>query len=381
VPTTRQPPSENAWARRATSAFTRGFTASSLFCPRYALYALMSFLALQGLTKRFGDAVAVDQLSLDVDKGEFVSLLGPSGCGKTTTLQMIAGFVEPSAGTIMLAQRDLTKVKPAARGLGIVFQSYALFPHMTAAQNIAFGLEMRGVAKPEQERRVADALALVGLAGLAERYPRRMSGGQQQRVALARALVIRPDVLLLDEPLSNLDAKLREEMQVELRAIQRTVGTTTILVTHDQGEAMALSDRIVVMNRGRVEQIARPTEIYQAPATAFVANFLGKINVLPASVAAGVATIGSARFATPGAADGRCSASVRPERIAFAAQGLAGTVKARIFQGHHWLLQVATDAGLITVIAPNDGRALPAEGAATHLTWRSEDMTLTEPAR
>src|SRR5256885_4096844 len=220
----------------------------------------MAFLELQALTKRFGDAIAVDRLSLTVDKGEFVSLLGPSGCGKTTTLQMIAGFVEPSAGSIHLDGRDLTRTKPAARGLGIVFQSYALFPHMTAAQNIAFGLEMRGVAKTEQTRRVADALLLVGLAGLSGRYPRRMSGGQQQRVALARALVIRPDVLLLDEPLSNLDAQLREEMQVELRQIQRTVGTTTILVTHDQGAAMALSDRIAVMNAGRVEQVGTPRE-------------------------------------------------------------------------------------------------------------------------
>ena len=337
----------------------------------------MSFLALHGLTRRFGDAIAVDDVSLGVEKGEFVSLLGPSGCGKTTTLQMIAGFVEPSAGAIALAGRDLTRVKPAARGLGIVFQSYALFPHMTAAQNIAFGLEMRGVAKPEQTKRVADALTLVGLAGFADRYPRRMSGGQQQRVALARALVIKPDVLLLDEPLSNLDAKLREEMQVELRQIQRTVGTTTILVTHDQGEAMALSDRIVVMNRGRAEQIARPTEIYQRPASAFVANFLGRINVLPASVAAGTATIGGARFTAPGSPDGSFKANVRPERIGFADAGLAGTVKARIFQGHHWLVQVATEAGLMTVIAPNDGRAVPAEGAATHLTWRAEDMTLS----
>src|SRR5216683_6582373 len=183
----------------------------------------VSFLILEKLTKHFGTHLAVDGLSLGVEKGEFVSLLGPSGCGKTTTLQMIAGFVEPSAGTINLGGRDLTKIKPAARGLGIVFQSYALFPHMTAAENIAFGLEMRGVAKTEQTKRVADALTLVGLAGFADRYPRRMSGGQQQRVALARALVIKPDVLLLDEPLSNLDAKLREEMQVELRQIQRSV--------------------------------------------------------------------------------------------------------------------------------------------------------------
>jgi putative spermidine/putrescine transport system ATP-binding protein len=338
----------------------------------------MSFLALDALTKRFGDAVAVDGLSLAVEKGEFVSLLGPSGCGKTTTLQMIAGFVEPSAGSIRLGERDLTTIKPAARGLGIVFQSYALFPHMTAAQNVAFGLEMRGVSKAEQVRRVTDTLALVGLAGFSDRFPRRMSGGQQQRVALARALVIKPDMLLLDEPLSNLDAKLREEMQVELRQIQRTVGTTTILVTHDQGEAMALSDRIVVMNKGRAEQIARPTEVYQKPATAFVANFLGRINVLAARVAGGVVHIGSGRWSVPGTPDGSCDASVRPERIGFNdSEGLAGTVKARIFQGHHWLMQVTTEAGLVVVIAPNDGRALPNEGETVRLSWRPEDMVLT----
>jgi putative spermidine/putrescine transport system ATP-binding protein len=338
----------------------------------------MSFLALEALTKRFGDAVAVDGLSLAVEKGEFVSLLGPSGCGKTTTLQMIAGFVEPSAGSIRLGARDLTAIKPAARGLGIVFQSYALFPHMTAAENVAFGLDMRGVAKAEQVKRVTDTLALVGLAGFSDRFPRRMSGGQQQRVALARALVIKPDMLLLDEPLSNLDAKLREEMQVELRQIQRTVGTTTILVTHDQGEAMALSDRIVVMNKGRAEQIARPTEVYQKPATAFVANFLGKINVLAARAAGGVVYIGSGRWVVPGAADGPCRVSVRPERITFGdSEGIAGTVAARIFQGHHWLMQLTTEAGPVVVIAPNDGRALPSEGGTVRLSWRVDDMVLT----
>src|SRR5215470_9526383 len=277
----------------------------------------MPFLELDKLTKRFGDQLAVDGLSLVVDKGEFVTLLGPSGCGKTTTLQMIAGFADLTSGNIRLGGGDLLGVKPARRGLGIVFQSYALFPHMTAGANVAFGLEMQGVGRAEREARVGEALALVGLAGLAERYPRRMSGGQQQRVALARALVIRPRILLLDEPLSNLDAKLREEMQIELRQIQRTLGTTTILVTHDQAEAMALSDRVVVMNRGRVEQIARPTEIYQQPATPFVANFLGRINVLSVTVTAGVAMIGALRLPAPGCRDGAFSASVRPERIAF----------------------------------------------------------------
>ncbi len=212
----------------------------------------MPYLVLDQLTKRFATWTAVDALSLTVEKGELISLLGPSGCGKTTTLQMIAGFLDPNAGRITLDGRNLLAKKPNERGLGIVFQSYALFPHMTAAENVAFGLEMRGTDRADRDRRVADALKLVGLDSYGDRYPRRMSGGQQQRVALARALVIKPSLLLLDEPLSNLDAKMREEMQIELRRIQRSVGTTMILVTHDQSEAMALSDRVVVMNKGRI---------------------------------------------------------------------------------------------------------------------------------
>jgi putative spermidine/putrescine transport system ATP-binding protein len=304
----------------------------------------MAFLDLEALTKTFGTHAAVDGLSLTVEKGEFVSLLGPSGCGKTTTLQMIAGFVEPTSGAIRLEGRDLLAVKPAKRGLGIVFQSYALFPHMTVAENVAFGLEMQGVAAVDRVKRVGETLELVGLTAFTGRFPRQLSGGQQQRVALARALVIRPQILLLDEPLSNLDAKLREEMQIELRQIQRTVGTTTILVTHDQAEAMALSDRIVVMNQGRAEQIGPPHEAYERPATAFVASFLGKANLL----------------------DG---ATVRPEKISFASAGLAGKVRTRIFQGNHWLYQVETPDGLVTVIRQNTGEAMPGEGDAVHLAW------------
>ena len=304
----------------------------------------MAFLELEKLTKSFGAHNAVDGLTLGVEKGEFVALLGPSGCGKTTTLQMIAGFVEPTSGAIRLGGRDLLAIKPAKRGLGIVFQSYALFPHMTVEENVGFGLEMQGVAAAERKTRVAETLELVGLGAFASRFPRQMSGGQQQRVALARALVIRPQILLLDEPLSNLDAKLREGMQIELRQIQRTVGTTTILVTHDQAEAMALSDRIVVMNQGRAEQIGPPHEAYERPATPFVANFLGKTNLV----------------------DGT---TVRPERISFAAAGLAGTVRTRIFQGNHWLYQVDTVSGLVTVIRQNSGEAMPGEGDAVHLSW------------
>src|SRR2546429_8428365 len=217
----------------------------------------MSFLELDRVVKQFGPQTVVDDFSLAVGKGEFISFLGPSGCGKTTTLQMIAGFLDPSRGAIRLEGRDLTAVPPAKRGLGIVFQSYALFPHMTAAENVAFGLEMRGVAKAEQIRRVEEVLALVGLTGLSDRYPRRMSGGQQQRVALARALVIKPDVLLLDEPLSNLDAKLRLELRSEIRRICKQageggVGITTIYVTHDQKEALSMADRVAIVNLGRV---------------------------------------------------------------------------------------------------------------------------------
>jgi putative spermidine/putrescine transport system ATP-binding protein len=304
----------------------------------------MAFLTLDRLTKRFGTHAAVDGLSLGVEKGEFVSLLGPSGCGKTTTLQLIAGFVEPTSGGITLEGRDLLAVKPARRGLGIVFQSYALFPHMTVAENVGFGLEMQGVAAAERVRRVGETLELVGLGAFTGRFPRQMSGGQQQRVALARALVIKPQILLLDEPLSNLDAKLREEMQIELRQIQRSLGTTTILVTHDQAEAMALSDRLVVMNHGRAEQIGAPHEAYERPATPFVASFLGKTNLVN-------------------------GATVRPEKIAFAAEGLAGTVRTRIFQGSHWLYQIETAGGLVTVIRQNTGEPVPAEGDVVHLAW------------
>lgn len=341
----------------------------------------MNYLKLSGLTKRYGSVAAVDGLNLEISQGEFVSLLGPSGCGKTTTLQMIAGFVDPSEGQIILDGKDLLRVPANKRGLGIVFQNYALFPHMTAAENVSFGLEMLKVNKNERLARVDEALALVGLSHLADRYPAKMSGGQQQRIALARALAIRPSVLLLDEPLSNLDAKLREEMQLELRSIQRTVGTTTILVTHDQSEAMALSDRVVVMNQGKIEQIAEPYTAYEEPESEFVGGFLGKANkfVLTVSGRAGSMSgkVGDATFGLGASELVSGNVIVRPEKIHFTVSSdsmLTGKMKSRVFQGNHWLCQVETTLGLVLVIRQNDGTAVPAEGSEVYLRWKPDDM-------
>jgi putative spermidine/putrescine transport system ATP-binding protein len=340
----------------------------------------MSFLELDRVGKQFGPNVAVEEFSLAVRQGEFISFLGPSGCGKTTTLQMIAGFLDPSHGAIRLEGRDLLVVHPARRGLGIVFQSYALFPHMTAAENVSFGLEMRRISRAEREERVRAALAMVGLAGYEERHPRRMSGGQQQRVALARALVIRPSVLLLDEPLSNLDARMREDMQIELRQIQRNLGTTTILVTHDQIEAMSLSDRIVVMSKGRIEQIGTPQDVYEQPASAFVAQFLGKTNEFAATVDRTASpprlVAGSWSAPAPAGVSGSATVSVRPERIGFGECGLSGRITSRIFQGNQWLFQCETECGPAIVIRQNDGQSQPAQGEPVKLAWRVDDMSV-----
>lgn len=346
----------------------------------------MTYLVLDCLTKRYGDIAVVNGISLCVERGEFVSLLGPSGCGKTTTLQMIAGFVPPTDGRILLDGRDLNKVPANRRGLGMVFQNYALFPHMTAAENVSFGLEMQRVPHAERAKRVGEALELVGLSHLADRHPARMSGGQQQRVALARALVIKPALLLLDEPLSNLDAKLREEMQLELRSIQRTIGTTTILVTHDQSEALALSDRVVVMNHGCAEQVADPYSVYEDPASRFVGGFLGKANVFtPRPVQADSEMrlhIGEAQLALGGEPIPSGAVIVRPEKISFgepALCALPGRMKARVFQGNHWLCLVETSVGEVLVMRQNDGVPVPAEGETVHLRWRVQDMRAVEP--
>ncbi|MDB5370554.1 MAG: Polyamine transporter, ATP-binding protein [Roseomonas sp.] len=244
----------------------------------------MPELILSHVTRRFSGHTAVDDFSLTVRDGEFVCLLGPSGCGKTTTLRIIAGFERADAGRLTLDGADITHAPPQQRDIGLVFQSYALFPHKTVAENIGFGLKMRGRPRAAIAAAVEEALALVRLEGLGGRYPRALSGGQQQRVALARALAIRPRLLLMDEPLSNLDAQLREEMRNEIRRIQKSLGITAVLVTHDQAEALAMADRIAVMAKGRLQQMADPATIYEAPATAFVSGFIGQANVLEGRV-------------------------------------------------------------------------------------------------
>ena len=347
----------------------------------------MSFLQLTDVTKFYGSTCAVQAMNLSVEKGEFVSLLGPSGCGKTTTLQMVAGFEAVTSGRIALDGRDITHAKANTRGLGIVFQTYALFPHMTVADNVSFGLEMRKMPKAERRERVAQALGLVHLGQHAMRYPRELSGGQRQRVALARALVIEPPVLLLDEPLSNLDAKLREEMQFELRQIQRKVGTTTVMVTHDQSEAMSISDRVVVMEAGRATQIDHPLQVYEHPRTRFISTFVGKANLLPGKVTTASSThtqvavgalvvdVEGAQF-RPGAA---VLLSVRPEKLQLvpATQGrLVGDIAERFFLGSQWMYRVHTSAGELMALAPNDGRPALVEGERTGVDWPGHCMRL-----
>jgi putative spermidine/putrescine transport system ATP-binding protein len=280
----------------------------------------MSKITLNNLTKRHGDVTAVDRVSLEIKQGEFIAFLGPSGCGKTTTLRMIAGLTMASEGNINFGDRDVTYLPPYLRNAGLVFQGYALFPHMSVAQNVAFGLEMRKIDRTEGQRRVMEALALVKLEHLADRLPGQLSGGQQQRVALARAIVYEPDVLLLDEPLSALDAKLRHEVRSELRRLQSKLGLTTIFVTHDQDEALSVADRIVVLSAGKVEQVGTPRDIYQRPETRFVAEFIGLTNFIVGQVGASGCfhATGGEKLAI--AADGCVSAAItavaiRPEQI------------------------------------------------------------------
>jgi putative spermidine/putrescine transport system ATP-binding protein len=337
----------------------------------------------------------VNQLTLTINDGEFVSLLGPSGCGKTTTLNLIAGFLKLDGGEIRIDGHDITNLPPYRRNTGMVFQSYALFPHMTVAENIAFGLKMRKTAPAEIANRVKKALDLVKLPHTADRYLRQLSGGQQQRIAIARALVIEPKILLLDEPLSNLDAKLREEMRIELREIQQRVGITTVFVTHDQAEALAMSDRMVVMHDGVIMQEGTPAAIYDQPANEFVADFIGKINLVegvlqdapgPYStliLAGGVSFRGILRSGATPAGPGK--ALIRPEKIHLSADAdpsrncLRGRIEHSAFLGMQIHYIANTEAGRFTIIGQNMGSPVHPPGTEISLSWEFAS-TLLLPA-
>jgi spermidine/putrescine transport system ATP-binding protein len=363
----------------------------------YCLGSMAPSVRLQGVSKRFGNLTAVREMDLDIPRGEFFTMLGPSGCGKTTTLRMIAGFEEPSEGTVLLDGEDVTGLPPFKRATNTVFQTYALFPHLSVERNVAFGLQRKRVSKEEIRRRVSEELERVGLAAHANRKPRQLSGGQQQRVALARALVNRPAVLLLDEPLGALDLKLRKQLQVELKRIQQEVGITFVYVTHDQEEALTMSDRIAVMNHGVIEQLGEPEEIYERPRTTFVAGFIGVSNLMPGEVVStgtGTAELRldagvTVRTGAAGVSVGeRAHAVVRPEKLELrranggAPDGRAsvdGQVESSLYMGTATQVIVRLkDDTRMTVLVPNTDeearRQLPAAGDPARLTWSSDNI-------
>jgi putative spermidine/putrescine transport system ATP-binding protein len=311
-----------------------------------------------GAAKRYGDVVAVAGIDLDVASGEFFTMLGPSGSGKTTTLRMIAGFERPDAGTIRLGGRDVTRVAPYDRDVNTVFQDYALFPHMNVGENVGYGLKVKRTPRAERARRVGEVLEMVRLQGYAGRKPAQLSGGQRQRVALARAIVNRPQVLLLDEPLGALDLKLRQEMQVFLKQLQTELGITFVYVTHDQEEALTMSDRLAVFNDGRIEQVGAPAEVYERPLTEFVAGFVGTSNVLER---------GGRRI------------SVRPERVRIGDEGEPGQIADVVFVGSFIRVLVDLASGeRVTAVRPNDGDP-PRAGAPVRLSWRDADAFPIQP--
>ncbi|MDX6606963.1 MAG: spermidine/putrescine transport system ATP-binding protein [Solirubrobacterales bacterium] len=349
-------------------------------------------VVLSSVTKRFGELTAVDSIDLEIEEGEFFTMLGPSGCGKTTTLRMIAGFEEITDGQLTIDDVDMLGIPPHKRPTNTVFQSYALFPHLSVKENVAFGLKRKGAERSEVERRVGEELDRVGLAAEANRRPAQLSGGMQQRVALARALVNLPRVLLLDEPLGALDLKLRKGLQVELKKIQREVGITFVYVTHDQEEALTMSDRIAVMNRGRIEQIADPEEVYDRPSTTFVAGFIGVSNLMPGTVRrsgekgeveldSGVTVSTDVNGFSVGE---RCHAVVRPEKLAIGSgdrgePSVEGVVESSLYLGTstQLIVQLAGDVRM-TVLVPNTDEAqrqrLPGGGAKVELSWMPDHM-------
>ena len=352
----------------------------------------MAFLEISNLQKRFGTQTAVHDFSISIDQGEFITFLGPSGCGKTTILRMLAGFEAPSNGRIVFDGKDVTHVPTNQRNVGMVFQSYALFPNMTVAGNIGFGLKVAGMAQADIDKRVKEMLALIKLDALADRYPWQMSGGQQQRVALARAIANKPKVLLLDEPLSALDAKIRISLREEIRALQRELNITTVFVTHDQEEALSISDRIVVLSEGRAEQTGAPSEIYNFPRTRFVASFIGTLNQVPAQVvdaATGSIRIAGQTLTTSNALGGlqsgqQCMVAIRPEAITLGAPQSGKNVMQAVVEEVSFLgsiVRIRTKAGeqIISLDVFNDpNQTLPQRGEAVSLNFSYDNLLILE---
>ncbi len=350
------------------------------------------FLKLEGLGKSFGNNRVVRDVDLTVDRGEFISFLGPSGCGKTTILRMIAGFETPTTGTIVVDGRDITRLHPSQRKIGMVFQAYALFPNMSVAGNIGFGLKIAGIGRQEARGRVGEMLELIGLPGFEERFPYQLSGGQQQRVALARALAARPSMLLLDEPLSALDAKIRLSLREQIREIQKELGITTIFVTHDQEEALSMSDRIVVMNAGRADQVGTPFEIYNRPKTNFVASFVGTLNVLKGKVEnpeAGTVVIDRSVIALPHDLGQRkagdpVSVAVRPEAVALGPRAdrdsrLSGRISDVSFLGSVIRVRIGTGDNSISLDTFNNPSAPPpVAGSQAEISFSGSDLLLLQ---
>jgi ABC-type Fe3+/spermidine/putrescine transport system ATPase subunit len=350
----------------------------------------MATVTIENLSKVYGDFVAVENMNLEVRDGEFLILLGPSGCGKTTTLRMLAGFIEQNTGRLEIGGRDVTADPPYRRNIGLVFQNYALFPHLTIFENVAFGLRRRKLSEGDIKTRVGETLELVRLGHLEDRYPKQLSGGQQQRVAIARALAIRPDILLLDEPLSNLDAKLRLQVRDELRALQQTLKITTIMVTHDQDEAMYVGDRLVVMQEGKIQQIGSPTELYNHPANRFVASFIGRTNFLEGAISVGstafVANSGLT-IETERAERSHTEVMVRPEMIELSATPTADAncfeaeITRSVFLGGNLEIVATLATGdaftVVTTIKSLTGAGLPAEvGSRLHVSFNRQSAVL-----